>query len=172
MNKKHNIDYSKNIQYIEHYIKELESRHGDIDQINELKRLKKLYSEQNITNQKSNFKEGLKVKTTNNRKEKIYKTNNVKKKKIKRPSLKKQIAIGLLVGTLIGIPTATLSYNYVINSPSAHNYRTIREKRKNLQHDDTNYRKHLKRIGLTEEEIEKRIDEEQRMNRWNTQEDR
>lgn len=157
MKKKQNIDYSKNIDYIDYYIKELESRHGDIDQINELKILRDRYLEQNS---KNNFKDTLKVQLENSNK-------YTKKKKIKRPSLRKQIAIGILVGTIIGIPSAMISYSYMMNLPSTHNFTTVREKRKNLKHDNSKYKKYLKDMGLTGEEIENRIEQEEIMGKWN-----
>lgn len=149
---------NSNIEYIDYYIKELESRHGDIDKINELKRLRNLYLQQ---------EENKKREKLNTKKQCLLK----KKKKIKRPSMKKQICIGILVGTIIGVPTGMITYNSVINSPSAHNYKTVREERLNLQHDDSNYRKYLRKIGLTEEEIQKRIDEEEKRNKWNREPD-
>ena len=149
---------NSNIEYIDYYIKELESRHGDIDKINELKRLRNLYLQQ---------EENKKQEKLNTKKQCLLK----KKKKIKRPSMKKQICIGILVGTIIGVPTGMIAYNSVINSPSAHNYKTVREERLNLQHDDSNYRKYLRKIGLTEEEIQKRIDEEEKRNKWNREPD-
>lgn len=167
MNKKQNIDYAKNIDYIDYYIKELESRHGDIDKINELKRLKKIYLEQSHNDKNNSFKDSLKTKVENKKKD-----NKQGKKKIKRPSLKKQIAIGVLAGTMLGVPSAAISYNYVINLPSAHNYTTVREKRNNIEHDDSNYRKYLRNMGLTEEQIEERIQEEEKNNRWNRQDER
>ena len=166
MKKKQIIDYSKNIDYIDYYIKELESRHGDIDEINELKILKQRYLEQNNEN---NFKNNLKVQLGNKKSNNVNSTN---KKKIKRPSLKKQAAIGVLVGIIIGIPSAMISYNYMMNLPSTHNYTTVREKRKNLKHDDSNYRKYLKKIGLTEQEIEDRIEQEEIMGMWSRDDER
>lgn len=166
MKKKQIIDYSKNIDYIDYYIKELESRHGDIDEINELKILKQRYLEQNNEN---NFKNNLKVQLGNKKSNNVNSTN---KKKIKRPSLKKQAAIGVLVGVIIGIPSAMISYNYMMNLPSTHNYTTVREKRKNLKHDDSNYRKYLKKIGLTEQEIEDRIEQEEIMGMWSRDDER
>ena len=59
-----------------------------------------------------------------------------------------------------------------MNLPSTHNYTTVREKRKNLKHDDSNYRKYLKKIGLTEQEIEDRIEQEEIMGMWSRDDER
>lgn len=153
-----------NIKYIEYYIKELENRHGDPEKIKEMKDLLKRYREQGNqiyygTTDTKNF-----AKTKN--KKRIKKTST-KKQKVKGINIKKQLAIGLGIGFLLGVPAYNISYNYVINLPSSHNYKTVREERKNLEHDDTNYRKYLKNKGLSEKEIEERIKEEETNNRWN-----
>lgn len=147
-----------NLDYLEYYIKELESRNGDIEKITQLKKLRDLYLQQ-----ETNRKQPQKSK-------KIFKKAN-NKKVVKRPSLKKQLGMGILVGTIIGVPASMLTYTNAIHSPSAHNYKTVRETRLNLEHDNSNYIKYLKKSGLNETQIDERLAKEESENRWNREQD-
>lgn len=74
-------------------------------------------------------------------------------------SFKKALAIGVVMGGVIGIPVGMSAYNYALNLPSAYNYTTVKEKRENLKHDTTNYEKYLKEKGYSRKEIQDKLKE-------------
>ncbi len=91
-----------------------------------------------------------------------------KKRKVKnKPLTLKDLGIAIAIGTCVGIPLSFYTYHSVKNMPTNLNYTTVEEKKKGMEHDDTNYRKFLKQTyHLTDEEIDKRIELEEDNGRW------
>lgn len=98
----------------------------------------------------------------------VNKTRTNKKRKIKNKSITlKDLGIAVAIGACAGIPLSLFTYNAVKNMPTSLNYTTVEEKKKGLEHDDSNYRKYLEqKYHLSAEEIDKRIELEENNGRW------
>ena len=97
--------------------------------------------------------------------------NPQKIKNAPKKSLKRTVFYGIIAGAILGIPTGSISYNYVKNQPSPHNYITVEEARNGItdrkDHDSSKYKKYImEKYNLTEKEAIERIQKEEAAERW------
>ena len=189
--KKYNdkIYIGNNIEYYKHLLNELNNRHGDIDEIKQLENIiKKIDIQRQEVKKKDNESSNIEyykyllnelksrhgdadeIQRLEKKIEKSKKEEVKTKRKIKGYSSEKKAFRGKIYGIILGIAIGIAAYNcgkyMAYKLPNPHNYTTVEENKKNLEHDDSGYREFLRKNGLSEEEIEKKIAEEEELGRW------